>query len=211
MLKRTTTFTLTLAAFLLASCGGDDERPEAKAAPIAANWRTIITGTDQNRLRDWRDSFVQALSKARSSGNGDSISREGALLDPDAGLSSPAFEAGQYRCRAIKIGGKGRMMGDYVVFPATPCSATPEGQVLGFAKSGGTQRPVGLIFPAEGGKMIFLGTLVLGDETRALEYGRDRDRDMVGAVERVGEGRWRLILPYPRFDGVMEIIEITRA
>ena len=26
--------------------------------------------------------------------------------------------------------------------------------------------------------MIFLGTLQLGDETRALRYGRDRERDM---------------------------------
>jgi Domain of unknown function (DUF4893) len=201
---------LMATALMMSGCGGK-ERPEPKVAPVATNWRSIITGTDQNRLRDWRDSFVQALSKARGSGNGESMAREGVLLDPDAGLPTPAFDAGQYRCRAIKIGGKGRMMGDYVVFPATPCSVTHEGQVLGFAKSGGTQRPVGLIFPAEGGKMIFLGTLVLGDEIRALEYGRDRDRDMVGALERVSEGRWRMILPYPRFDGVMEIIEITRA
>jgi Domain of unknown function (DUF4893) len=203
------TFSLFCSALGLAGCGGD--RPEPVKEPVTANWKSIITGTDQNRLRDWRDAFVKALDKAKASGNGSSIAREGALLDPDSGLANPAIADGSYKCRAIKIGGKGKLMGDYVVFPATPCTITAEGQVHGFAKSGGTQRPVGLIFPAEGTKMIFLGTMVLGDESRALEYGRDRDRDMVGAVERIGDQRWRLILPQPRFDGMMDVIEIIPA
>ena len=59
--------------------------------------------------------------------------------------------------------------------------------------------------------MIFLGTMVLGDEKRALEYGRDSARDMAGALERVGERRWRLILPYPRFESMMDVIELVPA
>ena len=40
--------------------------------------------------------------------------------------------------------------------------------------------------------MVFLGTMMLGDETRALDYGRDPVRDVAGLLERVGPRRWRL-------------------
>jgi hypothetical protein len=56
--------------------------------------------------------------------------------------------------------------------------------------------------------MVFLGTLQLGDETRSLEYGHDRDRDVAGFLERVGERRWRLVLPYPAFESTTDIIEL---
>ena len=72
----------------------------------------------------------------------------------------------------------------------------------------GSQRPVGVILDGAR-KSVFLGTLVLGDEKRAIDYGRDADRDMVGAVENIGDGRWRLILPYPRYQSVMDVIELV--
>ena len=56
---------------------------------------------------------------------------------------------------------------------------------------------------------MFLGTLVLGDETRAMQYGRDQDRDLAGWVERIGDNRWRLILPYPHFESTLDVIELV--
>ena len=52
---------------------------------------------------------------------------------------------------------------------------------------------------------------MLGDETRALDYGRDSERDMAGAIERIGAERWRLVLPYPRFESMLDLVEITPA
>jgi Domain of unknown function (DUF4893) len=200
---------IIILGFGLASCGGH-RRPEP-IAPAPAQWRKMVTLQDRNRLGEWRVAFVQALDKARKAGNAGSVAREGALLDPDAALPDPAPSAGFYRCRAIKMGGKSASMGDYVVYPATPCVISDEGEVLALSVSKGSQRPVGLIFPAEGSRMIFLGTMVLGDERRALEYGRDSGRDMAGAFERVGPKRWRLILPRPRFESMMDVIELTPA
>jgi hypothetical protein len=48
-------------------------------------------------------------------------------------------------------------------------------------------------------RMIFLGTLQLGDERACLRYGHDRERDMIGLVERIARRRWRLVFPYPPF------------
>ena len=83
--------------------------------------------------------------------------------------------------------------------------------VFSFAKLSGSQRPVGLIFGNDNFRQIFLGTMMLGDERRPLDYGRDADRDMAGAIEKVGPERWRLILPFPRFESMMDVIELVPA
>jgi hypothetical protein len=57
--------------------------------------------------------------------------------------------------------------------------------------------------------MVFLGTLQLGDERRSLEYGHDRERDMAGLMERIGDSRWRLVFPYPAFESTIDIIELV--
>jgi hypothetical protein len=44
-----------------------------------------------------------------------------------------------------------------------------------------------------------------------MRYGRDADRDLAGWVERVGERRWRLILPYPRFESTIDVVELVPA
>jgi hypothetical protein len=183
-----------------------------KAEPVeivTADWRKTATASDQDRLRDWRSAFIKALDKARLAGNSESIAREGRLLEPDAALEAAAPPAGQYRCRVIKLGAQNPRMADYVVYPVYNCSISDEGGVMGFAKAQGIQRPIGLFFPGDSRRMIFLGTMMLGDETRAMEYGRDSTRDMAGAFERIGEKRWRLILPKPRFESMMDVIEIV--
>jgi hypothetical protein len=68
---------------------------------------------------------------------------------------------------------------------------------------------VGLIFPGDPVRQVFLGTLVLGDETRALQYGQDELRDVAGYVERIGPNRWRLIMPAPHFESQFDVMELT--
>jgi hypothetical protein len=34
---------------------------------------------------------------------------------------------------------------------------------------------------------------------------------MAGLVERIGARRWRLVLPYPRFESTLDVIEIVPA
>ncbi|HEV2043966.1 MAG TPA: DUF4893 domain-containing protein, partial [Sphingomicrobium sp.] len=71
-------------------------------------------------------------------------------------------------------------------------------------------RPVGLIFAGDALRQVFLGTLVLGDETRAMQYGRDPDRDLAGFVERIGPARWRMVLPRPAFESTLDVIELIQ-
>lgn len=197
----------------LAACGGAVARPAAGPAPtqVAADWKRIVMPADMQRLRSWREAFVKALSQARAGGNVAAIAREGALLEPDAALETLALAPGNYRCRVIKLGAGSPGMLAYVSYPSFACRVDDEGEVASFAKVGGSQRPIGLIFNDGPARKIFLGTMMLGDETRPFDYGTDATRDMAGAVQRVGERRWRMILPYPRFESVMDVIELVPA
>lgn len=186
------------------------KKDKPRPAPVVADWKQVVTPKDMDRIRNWRNAFVKALDAAKSKGNGPSMAREGALLDPDASQGSALPPAGAYRCRVIKLGGQHGGL-SYVVYPHFACAISDQGEVKGFAKTSGSQRPSGLIFPNDANRAIFLGTMMLGDEKRAIDYGRDSMRDMAGALEQIGPNRWRLILPYPAFESMMDVIELTPA
>lgn len=174
-----------------------------------SDWRAVATDDDRARLRGWRGDFVAALASARAAGHSAEIAREGALLEPDAAIVGGPIPNGNYRCRVIKLGAKSRGMLDYVAYPAFSCRIRQESHLQGFAKLSGSQRPIGLIFPADALRHVFLGTLVLGDESRAMQYGRDRERDIAGFVERIGPNRWRMLMPSPHFESRMDVMELV--
>ena len=182
--------------------------PGSKQAMV--EWRRIATEADRVRLRDWRRTFVEAIAQSRTAGNGAVIDAEGPLLQPDAALTG-GLPDGNYNCRVIKIGAKATGFMNYISYPGFRCRVQAERGLQGLAKLTGSQRPIGLIFPDSESRSVFLGTLVLGDEPRAMQYGRDPDRDIAGWVERIGEARWRLMVPEPRFESKMDIYELTPA
>ena len=196
---------LLAAALLLASCSADE--PIAPL-PGTAGWRGVATEDDRERVRRWRDAWVEALAQARAAGHGDKIAKEGVLLNPDAALAGAAAPEGRYRCRTIKIGGKSEGMLDYVAYTSFACRIDPDGTLM---KLTGSQRPVGRLYPDAPNRMVFLGTLQLGDEQRVLPYGVDRERDVAGLLERIGPKRWRLVFPYPHFESKLDVLELVPA
>jgi hypothetical protein len=175
------------------------------------DWRQVATQNDRDRLRDWRKSFVSGLDAARKSGHASDIAREGALLDPDAAIGSGPIPSGHYSCRVIKLGAKTAGLLDYISYPAFACGIEQERDLQGFAKVSGSQRQVGLIFPNDALRQVFLGTLVLGDEREAMQYGQDQTRDVAGYVERIGPNRWRLVMPAPAFESQIDVMELVPA
>jgi hypothetical protein len=178
----------------------------------ARTWRETATDDDRRRLRLWRDSFVEALSEARAAGHADEIAREGALLDPDSALAGARLPVGDYRCRTLKLGSQGEGGLTYTPYPAFRCRVGPgaDGR-MHFTKLSGSQRPVGRLYEEHDRRQIFLGTMQLGDEARALRYGRDPELNMAGIVERIGERRWRIVFPYPHFESTLDVIELVPA
>ena len=202
------------AAILLAAllaCSGCQviEQPSGLIPRWTTAWKEVVTQDDRKRLADWRKSFVDAVAGATKAGHGAQIASEGALLQPDAAIGPSAIPNGIYRCRIIKIGAKAEGNLPDVSYPPFYCRVRAERDLQRFNKYGGSQRIVGLIFPGDAVRQVFLGTLVLGDETRALQYGQDEMRDVAGYVERIGSNRWRLIMPEPHFESRFDVMELT--
>lgn len=208
------TFRLSLLAFAaLAPAAIAVAQEEVVTERAGQNWRAVATEDDRGRLRHWRDAWLAALAQANRS-NAAEIAAGGALFEPDTALAGAQPPPGDYACRTFKLGRRPATVSaagvlDYVAYPAFRCRIAARGARLHFTKLTGSQRPAGTIFPDNGRRMIFLGTLMLGDETQALRYSRDRERDLIGIVERVGPSRWRISFPRPHFESLLDVIELT--
>ena len=175
--------------------------------PTAIEWRSLIRQRDRDRLRDWRATWIAALANARANGAATRIAAEGVLLQPDAAIVPAEARDGDYRCRVIRLGATQVGGMSYAALPPTRCRLAA-GR---FAMLGGGQRPAGRVWPLDELRFVFLGAVALGDEAGALDYGRDPDRDMAGVLERIGSDRWRLVLPRPQWQSMLDVIEIAPA
>lgn len=201
---------VAMAALLTTTLGACAGRAD-KVAEVSATetWRQVATPFDRDRVRKWRGAWTGALAKAQASGHAAAIAEAGAVLQPDAALPDPRPPEGDYRCQVTKIGARRPGASDLVRYPPFTCRIRLEGDILSFATLDGAQRPVGLLFPDGDARMVFLGTLMLSDETAAMQYGRDFERDMAGTFERIGDRHWRLALPYPHWESMFDVIDLT--
>lgn len=175
------------------------------------DWRRVATPADRERLRGWRQAWMNALAKVAASPGAATVSADPLLFDPDRALPSATPPPGAYLCRVIKLGANGIAMRNVTTYPEVACRVTHEGAVSTMYKVSGPQRPIGILFPESASRAVFLGTMVIGDETRPLNYGQDANRDLAGYVERIGDKRWRLVLPRPRFESLLDVVEIVPA
>lgn len=180
-------------------------------APVAlpakpVPWRRLITQHDKNRLREWRNAWVTALSQARAAGFGARIDAEGALLQPDTALEQPAAPDGDYRCRLFKLG-KAVVSSSpgFIAYPAAHCRIA-DGRL---AVLDGVQRPGGQLFPYDGSRLLLLGGLAVGDEQGMVRYRRDDDRDLLGLMTRIGPQRWRVAFPAPAWQSRLDVLELV--
>lgn len=184
--------------------------PSGPDAPVLRDWRGIVTAIDRDRFarRDaaWRLALEQAR---RQPGSGD-LTSLGDLIERDAARSNVAPPPGDYRCRTVKLGSQGGETGlGFVVYGWFDCriEQTPRG--LKFSKTTGSQRPSGLLFPENARQMVMLGSIALAAEPPANSYGQRPDRDIVAVLERIGEARWRLVLPWPQNESNLDLIELV--
>lgn len=191
-----------LGAALLMIAGG-------AVAADRADWQRVATKADRARLRRWHDAWVEAMAQVRASEHVGAAVALGALADGDRALADPNLPDGDYRCRTIKLGAKGLTQLRYVAYPFFRCRVSEGSSRL--VKLDGSQRIAGRLYADTDARAVFLGTLMLADETRPLAYGRDRARDVVGIVERVGPERWRISMPYPAYESLLDVMEIVPA
>ncbi len=177
---------------------------------VSETWKRIATLPDHGRINRLGLAWHQSLAEARPRHRGD-IASEAQLLVPRAGLPQPAPTPGSYNCRMIRIGKTDRKSPVFEKFKPFFCYVQIDDQGgLAITKQTGSQRPAGRLWPDDDPtRMMFLGSLALGDEQDPLAYGDDPKRNMAGVFERIGPFRWRLVIPWPQNGAKIEVFELT--
>lgn len=178
-------------------------------------WRKVADARDQDRIGRLAEAWRTALGQANAE-YGAVIDAKGMLLVPKAGLAGNLQPGpGTYRCRTIKVGSQ-LAQGDlqYVEYPWFKCTIelTPGGDLI-LTKTTGSQRTRGLLYPdAENpNRLIFLGAQAWGmDEKGYPTYGQMPERNQAGVFERIGVDRWRMVIPYPRLESNLEVLELKK-
>ena len=205
-----------VVAATLSACAATPPPPplpgSSGAGPVLRDWRGIVTAVDRDRYERIDAAWSLALQQARRQRGSGDLASTGDLIDPDAQRPSVIPPPGAYRCRTVKLGSQGGDDGlGYVVYSWFACriEQTPAG--LKFTKLTGSQRPSGLLFPESDRSMVLLGSMALAEEPPANSYGQRPDRDLIAVLERIGERRWRLALPWPQNESNLDLIELVPA
>lgn len=172
-------------------------------------WKALATAADQDRIARLGLAWQEALDEAKAT-NSAEVRNEGRLLLPRAALPRPAPTPGSYNCRLIELGKATAKGKPFVSYKPFFCYVQLEGDQLTIVKQTGSERPAGRLWEDDDpNRMIFLGSLTLGDEEQPLAYGDDPKRNMAGVFERIGAFRWRLVIPWPQSDAKLDVFELT--
>lgn len=200
-----------------ASPSADPARPAPAPAPGeqggSANWREVVSNADASNLGRLDQAWRMSRAEAEDKGFAEEVEALGPLVDPNAGQAGRLQPApGAYRCRTINMGSKNEGGLAFIAYPYFRCTIelTPGGDLV-LTKTTGSQRTRGLLYPDTDRRLVFVGAEAWGmDETGYPRYGQMPERDQVGVFERIGSNRWRLVLPWPKVDSKLEILELTR-
>jgi hypothetical protein len=175
-------------------------------------WRQVASAEDEDRLGRLDEAWRKALREAGVQ-HGAQIDALGMLLVPTAGLAGPNLQPGPgtYRCRSLKIGSMGGEGLAYVDYPFFKCTVelTPGGDLI-LTKATGSQRTRGLLYPDGDKRLVYVGAQAWGDEKDYPAYGANPERDQIGVLERIGANRWRLVLPWPKQESKLEVLELRK-
>ena len=186
-------------------------RPSVEVGPPPKSdvWKAVATAADEDRLARLGLAWQEALAEARKS-NPAEVRRDELLLRPRAALARPAPTPGSYNCRLVKLGKATPKTRAFESFKPFFCYVEVEGNLLTIVKQTGSQRPAGRLWADdEETRLVFLGSLALGEEDQPLAYGDDPKRDMAGVFERIAPFKWRLVIPWPQSTSKLDVFELT--
>lgn len=210
-LRTVLTLPVVAAALLaLAGCVQPVDRSRAVVSvdpPSKADaWLRVASPADQGRIANVSGAWAAGLGEARKGNFTTALREEVRLLKENAALARPAPTPGSYNCRLVKLGGKPAVERFKPFF----CYVEVDGELLTIVKQTGSSRPAGRLWEDDNPRrLIFLGSLALGNEEEVRAYGEDPKRDMAGVLERIGPFVWRLVIPWPQDGSKVQVFELT--
>lgn len=202
---------------LLGGCQSRDPAPVSSPAPVQtvrpqAEWRNIVQAADFDRLQRLGVAWEQAIGSIRGTANLRRLRAEGPLLNPTAALPRASLPPGNYRCRHIRFSPAARGRASFTTSGPFFCFVGVEGRGTSLTKQTGPERPGGYVYEDENElRQIFIGAAARGREQVPPAYGDKPERDLVGVVERVDSFRYRIVVPWPRSGGTLDVYELIPA
>lgn len=179
----------------------------------AGDWRKVVNADDASRIGRLDQAWRLARAEAEETGFAEQVEALGPLVDPNAGQAGRLQPApGPYRCRTFHMGSNRPGGLAFIPYGWFRCSVelSPGGDLI-LTKTTGSQRVRGLLYPDGDRRLVFVGAAAWGaDEAGYPTYGQTPERDQVGVFERIGSDRWRLVLPWPKQDAKLKIMELAR-
>ena len=173
-------------------------------------WASVASDADRSRIHRTGLAWQTGIAEARARGFGDAVRAEGKLLVSGGGLARPAPTPGSYRCRLVTIGRPTKGGPAFEKFKPFFCYVDVEGDLFTIVKQTGSQRPAGRLWPDDlPTRLIFLGSVALGNEDEARAYGEDPKRDVAGVFERIAPFVWRLVIPFAQDGTKLQVFELT--
>ena len=203
------------AAAALAGCQALSPPPPVETGATATleepeAWRSVATAPDAASIDALADGWAAARDSLRAARLARRAEAEGPLLDPAAGLPRAAPAPGPYACRLIRLGGAAARSRPWRESGGFFCYVGVEGERLSLTVEGGPERLGGYLWEEKGtARLVFLGAAAAPRRTLPA-YGDAPAANAVGALERVGDFRYRLVLP-GRGGSRLEVYELEAA
>ena len=181
--------------------------------PDEESWAEVASTADMARIAAAPAAWTEALAAARKAGFRRAIEEEGALLDPAAALARPEPTPGFYHCRVLRFGKPGTRQRAFTAYKSFFCYVGVGDGRLALTKDEGSERWGGYLWDDkdEPRRMIFLGAATLGKGEAPPPYGDDAGRNVAGILERIGDFRFRLVMPDPQSGSRLDVVELIAA
>jgi hypothetical protein len=174
-------------------------------------WRQAATPAGLAAIDGIDQRWAAALADARRRGATRTINAEAPLLDPTGALPRAAPAPGAYRCRLLRVAPPGTRIRGLSVSRSAFCFVGVKDDQLSLTTEIAANRLGGYLEETRtSGAMIFLGATAGARGVPAVGYGEDAARDRVGRFERIGDFRYRLIVPAPAAPELM-VFELVAA
>lgn len=180
--------------------------PPQDAAP-APGWHAMVSPDDRALIDGLPDIWGRIL-RAVPARHRPALAAEGELLQPAAARQHPMVPPGSYHCRLVRLQPADRTR-PVQSFKEFFCYVRgEEDNQLSFTKQTGTELPGGWLHADGDRRLVLVGAKQREAGDNSLSYGDNPGRNLVGAVERTGPFRWRLVLPQ-RTGKSLDVYELT--
>jgi hypothetical protein len=200
-----------LASLAAASCQTVPPPPAEAPRPSvtveeAEPWRRVASARDSAALDSVAAGWDRALAASRAAGLARRVAAEGVLLVPGARLPRAAPAPGTYRCRYVRLGAR-----KWTASAQAYCYVGVGAGQLSLATELRGLRLGGYLWELKDGeRLVFLGAAAPAGGKSAPAYGDNPAADSAGLVERIGEFRYRLVIPEPAGTG-LTIVDLLAA